>query len=182
MKQRAELVCHPATRCDAVRRIAASIAREAAGTLRLTYRIEGDIERLRLPEPADTLRSDGLWQHGCFEAFLRADGEGGYHEFNFAPSGAWACYRFSAPREGRETPELAAPRIQFRRRTGACDMTVGLPLAELPALAVATTVHAGLTAVIEDSRGLLSYWALAHGAAQPDFHDLATFALRVGSR
>ncbi|MGH8249844.1 MAG: DOMON-like domain-containing protein [Steroidobacteraceae bacterium] len=182
MEQGTELVCHPATHCDAVRRIVASIAREAAGAVRLGFHIEGDIAKLRLPEASDALRSDGLWQHCCFEAFLKADGDAGYHEFNFAPSGSWAAYRFDAPREGRESPDLAAPRIAFRRRAGACDMTVDLALAALPELARAQVIHAGLSAVIEDSRGMLSYWALAHGAAQPDFHDPATFVMRMGAR
>jgi hypothetical protein len=182
MEPGADLVCHPATRCDPVRRVAASIAREPGGALRLEYNVEGDIGRLRLPEATAAQRSDGLWQHCCFEAFLRAEGDDSYHEFNFAPSGAWAAYRFSAPRQGRESPDLAAPRIAFQRNAGTCHMTIGLPLAGLPELARARAIHAGLSAVIEDARGQLSYWALAHGAPQPDFHDPATFTWRVGPR
>ncbi len=52
----------------------------------------------------------------------------------------------------------------------------------LPELGGRATLHAGLGAVIEDARGMLSYWALAHRAAQPDFHDPRTFRLRLGAR
>ena len=33
----------------------------------------------------------------------------------------------------------------------------------------------GLTAVIEEEDGTKSYWALAHGAGPPDFHNPACF-------
>ena len=37
----------------------------------------------------------------------------------------------------------------------------------------------GLTAVIEEAGGRLSYWALRHPAERPDFHDAGGFALEV---
>ncbi len=181
MRKTAELVIHPATPCDAVRRVSVSIRRDDAA-LRLSYRIEGDIVGLRLPLAAETQRADSLWQHSCFEAFLRADGEDSYHEFNFAPTGAWAAYRFSARRRGGSAPEVAAPSIECRRDTESFVMNVDLTLDALPEFAGAGVLHAGLTAVIEDARGRLSHWALAHGAAQPDFHDPATFRIRLGAR
>jgi hypothetical protein len=33
--------------------------------------------------------------------------------------------------------------------------------------------------VIEAADGSLSYWALAHAGEKPDFHDPATFSMRV---
>ena len=180
MRAQAELLIHPATQDQAVRRIAVSIARDA-GTLALTYRIEGDIAALRLPAQAEALRTDSLWQHSCFEAFLKADGSDSYYEFNFAPSGAWAAYRFAARRQDRELPALAPPSIECRRDAGTFAMNVSQPLAALPELDGAPTIEAGLAAVVETARGLLSYWALAHGAREPDFHDPATFLCRLGA-
>jgi hypothetical protein len=178
MSHVASLVIHPATPCKAVRRIAASIRRDAGG-LRISYRVEGDIESLRLPPPGGPVRTDLLWQHSCFEAFLRADGNDSYHEFNFAPSGAWAAYRFAERRRGGSAPDVAEPSIECRRDGESFVMTVALALDALPELAARVALHAGLAAVIEDARGVLSYWALAHGATQPDFHDPATFRLRL---
>jgi hypothetical protein len=44
-------------------------------------------------------------------------------------------------------------------------------------------VHAplslALSAVIEDSAGTLSYWALRHPAGKPDFHHPQAFALEL---
>jgi hypothetical protein len=181
MNYNIDLVSHPATPCAAVHRIAVTLRREAAA-LRLSYRIDGDIEALRLPPPAETHRRDSLWQHSCFEAFLRADDQQSYYEFNFAPSGAWAAYRFDERRRGGSAPAVTMPSIECRSDAASFEMTVELALDTVPELAGNATLHAGLGAVIEDARGMLSYWALAHGAAQPDFHDPATFRLRLGAR
>jgi len=178
MSHNAELVIHPATRSGAVRRIAAAIERDAAD-MRVSFEVEGDIAGLRLPETAEAMRTDSLWQHSCFEAFLRPDGGDSYYEFNFASSSAWAAYRFAARREERELPDFAAPAIACRRGSDSFAMTARLPLAGLPELAGAAVIHVGLTAVIEDARGMLSYWALAHASREPDFHDPATFRLRL---
>jgi hypothetical protein len=172
-----KLVMHPASRCEAVQSVEVAVARPAPGALGISFRINGEIGRLRLPTPVLPLRADGLWQHGCFEAFLRADDADNYHEFNFAPSGAWAAYRFTGRRAGRTSPAMTAPAIQCERSVGSFSLSAVMPIGELPDLARAATIRAGLTAVIEDEHGVLSYWALAHASPQPDFHDPATFTL-----
>ena len=172
-----KLVLHPASRPGVVQGVEVAIARDAPGALRISFRIAGEIGRLRLPAPAAALRADGLWQHSCLEGFLRADGADSYHEFNFSPSGAWAAYRFAGRRAGRTLPVMTAPAMQTERNDGSFGLSAVLPLAELPDLARASTIHAGIAAVIEDEHGTLSYWALAHAAPEPDFHDPATFTL-----
>ena len=54
-------------------------------------------------------RADGLWQMTCLEAFLRADEAEAYREWNFAPSGQWAAYDFTAYREGMANADVSAP-------------------------------------------------------------------------
>ena len=178
MSASAELTRHPAAGCDPIRRIGVDISREGA-VLDLQYRIDGNVSQLSLPAAGPSLRTDDLWQHSSFEAFLQADAGPGYLEFNFSPSGAWAAYRFSARRMGRESPELTAPRMEVRHGPDWLTMQIQLSLAGIAEFAAPATISAGLSAVIEDTRGGLSYWALAHGAAQPDFHDPATFTLRL---
>ncbi len=176
----AELLPHPASRCDAIRRFDAAMEiASPSDELRISFRIDGAIGRLRLPERGSALRADGLWQHSCLEAFLKAETGDDYHEFNFAPSGDWAAYRFSSRREGRESPEVPAPRIETRRSAEDFELQAGISLAALPGLAAARVLVGGIAAVIEDVNGRLSYWALAHGAEQPDFHDPASFRVRV---
>ena len=176
----AELLPHPASACDAIRRFSASVEFAAPpDELRMTFRIEGAIERLRLPGPGSALRADSLWHHSCFEAFFGTDADDSYHEFNVAPSGGWAAYRCASRREGRQSPGMAAPRLEFRRAADTFELITAIALADLPDLAQARAVRAGLAAVIEDADGRLSYWALAHRAAQSDFHDPGTFTLQV---
>jgi hypothetical protein len=178
MSVSADLIRHPATDCDPIRRIGVEISRER-GAITLSCRIEGEISRLKIPVAGPEQRADDLWQHSCFEAFLQADGGERYLEFNFSPSGAWAAYRFAGRRRGRESPELTAPRMEVRHGPDWLAMNTQLSLAGIAEFAGPIPISAGLTAVIEDEHGGLSHWALAHGAAQPDFHDPATFTLRL---
>ncbi len=179
MAAEASLTIHPSQRMASVRGITAMIARAAGDALELRYALAGRIADLRLPAGPRPVREDGLWQHSCFEAFLQAEGDEGYHEFNFAADGAWQACCFSARRAGRAAPPWPAPRIAIEASAGSCVMTVALSLAAAPSLAGAVTIHAGLAAVIEDANGARSHWALAHAGAQPDFHDPSTFRLRL---
>jgi len=178
MSASAELIRHPAAGCEAIRRIAVEASR-AADALDISFRVEGDISLLAIPAAGAPQRSDGLWQHSCFEAFLQTGGNEAYLEFNFSPSGAWAAYRFSARRRGRESPVLTAPRTEVRRGPDWLAMTIQISLAAIAEFAHPAPLSAGLAAIIEDRHGALSWWALAHGAAAPDFHDPATFTLRL---
>jgi hypothetical protein len=44
---------------------------------------------------------------------------------------------------------------------------------------VRARLRIGLTAVVEDASGALSYWSLRHPAGRPDFHHADAFALRL---
>jgi hypothetical protein len=177
---RAELISHPSQPCPAIRSFVVEVDPTALpAELPILFRIAGDAGRLHLPPTGFARRADGLWQHSCFEAFLRAGQGASYHEFNFAPSGDWAAYRFARPRSERSSPELPAPHVECRRFAGGYELSATLPLGALPELARASTIDAGIAAVIEADDGTLSYWALAHGGPKPDFHDPATFRLRL---
>lgn len=179
----AELRAHPRHPCDAIGRFDVALEPQALpAMLRVRYRIEGDVARLRLPPEGPARRCDGLWHHSCLEAFLRPDGNDSYHEFNFAPSGDWAAYRFGGRRSARTSPELPAPPVQATRHADSFEVITDIAIAAVPELARASLVHAGIAAVIETTAGELSYWALAHGGEKPDFHDPATFLLSVALR
>ena len=158
-----------------------SLAGSAAGPgLLLRYEVLGDIGRLRLPAPAPHGPADGLWQHTCFEAFVGVTGDAANREFNFAPSGQWAAYRFSAERV-RDLPAEAAaapfaPELVFVEQPQSLDLQIWLPREALPPSAAAAPLMLGLSAVLETRDGQLSYWALHHPTARPDFHHRAGFA------
>lgn len=180
---RAELTAHPATPCPAIRQFAIEVdTSRLPAALVIVYRIAGDAARLRLPSSGFARRADGLWQHTCFEAFLRAGPSVSYHEFNFAPSGDWAAYRFKRLRSERSAPDMPAPRMERRDFPDGYELSATLPIAALPELARAPEIEAGIAAVIEADDGTLSYWALAHLGEKPDFHDPSSFVLKVARR
>jgi len=173
----AELRRHPAgADHGAVRRIVAEVAwQPATGQFALHYRLEGDPGELSVPAPAAPRRTDGLWQHTCFEAFLQFGAGPGYLEFNFSPSGEWAAYRFDGRRLGMRALDLRAdPVIRSRQGPDALELESALTLDAIPDGAA---LHLGLAAVVESTDGSTSWWALRHASGRPDFHDPAGFTL-----
>ncbi|WP_157572006.1 DOMON-like domain-containing protein [Hydrogenophaga taeniospiralis] len=178
------LLCHPATPCALNLRVSVALAvagsEQGPGWL-LSYHLRGEVGGLRLPEPTLPGPADGLWQHTCFEAFVARAGESAYREFNFSPSGQWAAYRFSAervrdlPAEAGQAPVV--PDLQLETTEHALTLLAWLPHHALPAPAAGQPLQLGLTAVLEDRLGRLSYWALRHPGARPDFHHRDSFAL-----
>jgi len=164
-----------------VRRIDARVRTVADGALAITYVLEGDLERVRIPPAGSGRRADRLWQHTCCEAFVRREGSPAYHEFNFSPSGEWAAYAFERYREGGTTlaSDALDPRVTVRTRPGQLelDAVIRLPLV-LPAQPGAKVALA-LFAVVEGQDGSLFYWALAHLVGKPDFHHPDAFALQL---
>jgi hypothetical protein len=168
----AALERHPASPCTALRGIRATARRNAHGSLEVTYRIEGDLDRVRIPPPRAPRTGERLWQHTCCELFV-ADAAGpGYQEFNFSPSGEWAAFRFTGYREGASF-SAPDPKIGIARATGTLDLTAHIELKQKGRLRI------GLSAVIEEIDGALSYWALRHAAGKPDFHHRDAFALEL---
>ncbi len=178
MRQVLEL--HPDSRCEAVSEIAVEVARPGPGLLRLRYLVSGDIGGLSLLPVTAPARADGLWRHTCFEAFLRAGPGEAYHEFNFAPSTNWAAYRFEGYRSGmRPAEEIGAPGIEVDRQDKTFELRVALALDGLAELSDDGTWQLGLSVVIEETDGRISYWALAHPPGKPDFHHSDCFALEL---
>ena len=168
------LKLHPDSLCAAATRIDVEIARPRPGTLLLSYVVTGRIGDLRRPPVTAAARRDELWRHTCFEAFIRpAPGEA-YYEFNFAPSTQWAAYRFDSYRTGmRIADEIGAPQIDVQSAPDRYALQATLELSHLPD---AARWRLGLAAVIEETSGRKSYWALAHPPGKPDFHHADCFA------
>lgn len=170
----ASLLCHPTTPGPADTRLSVALAatqRDAIRGLELTYTLEGPLDELTLPAPAPPGPADGLWQHTCFEAFVGVSGESAYREFNFSPSGQWAAYRFSHPRQRDPAAESPfRPQIDWQTGERGLTMRVWLPLHALPPAMAGQGWDLGLSTVLESADGRLSYWALSHPGERPDFH------------
>ena len=172
---RLRLIPHPDTPCPAVERLEVEAERRG-DVLELDYVLTGATERLRIPAPTEPQRQDGLWQHSCFEAFLRP-GEGpAYAELNLSPSSEWAAYRLESYRAGMQPlPEVADPGIDCVVQRNGIRLRARLQLGSVPLLAGAPW-RVGLSAIVERDDGTRTFWALAHPPGEPDFHHTHCFA------
>ncbi len=167
------LKIHPYSQIGAGVQIEATVTRGRSRSLVLSYVVTGALSELLIPEPTEPTRADELWRHTCFEAFVRASGPE-YYEFNFAPTTQWAAYRFNGYRNDRSWAAIPPPVTKVRSAFNRYSLQTTLSLESLyrPDQAL---WHFGLSAVIEDRSGRMSYWALAHPAGKPDFHRPESF-------
>ena len=170
------LACHPQTHSQAIRDIDVVVGEAASGNRSLTFGLEGDISSLRIPDPRSSRRASGLWQHTCFETFVMAEDGPGYREFNFSPSGEWAVYAFCGYRDGGELEIALTPGILVRKTMDRLELDAEIRRYCLPP---GRLLRMGLSAVVEDADGVLSYWALQHPPGKPDFHHADAFALQI---
>jgi hypothetical protein len=162
----------------ALRALDVRVARPAPDRLALEYELQGDLSALRIASGGDRDRpTEGLWRHTCMEVFVAREAAGAYLEFNLAPSGQWAAYRFSGYRAGM-TPltGIDPPRIELRTQS---DRLLLCAEVRLPPDQATGPLRLGLTAVIESTPGPLSYWALRHPAERPDFHHADSFGFEI---
>jgi hypothetical protein len=173
----ASLVPHPATAAHAVRSIEVDVGRVEPAELTLRYRLTGTIADLLLANSAPPIRTDELWRHTCFEAFLQL--RTGYCELNLSPSSQWAAYSFDDYRTGMALLDIPAPAI--RTEVGEDELTVRalVDLGGIDGFDAESNWQLGLAAVIEEQDGRLSYWALAHPFDNPDFHHRDCFQLQL---
>jgi hypothetical protein len=144
-------------------------------TTNIWFGVGAPIGRFAIPDLTEPWRADELWRATCFEAFLQRDGEGAYREWNFAPTGNWAAYDFTAYRHGMRRAEVEnGPYIRMEDNftwwsVGATIATDAEPRLRL-----------GLSAVLEEQDGTKSYWALVHpDPGKPDFHLAYCFTAKL---
>ncbi len=141
----------------------------------LEFAIEG-ADALVVPAWKTPARRDGLWNTTCCELFVRSPEADGYWEFNFSPSCEWAAYSFSGYRECMaEHPMDVEPHIEFSRAEDIFTVEADVDFGGLPT----GTLQVAISAVIEETDGTKSYWALAHPPGKPDFHHPDCFALSL---
>ena len=171
---------HPDFPCAAVSGIEVYVSRGKTGSLLVHYYLAGGVDDVTpsLRSASTFRRADELWQHTCFEAFVKPAGSETYWEFNAAPTWDWQAYGLSGYRTGRHPVEgISKPSIEGRYGHDGWELRVHWPLASMVPNDVDWQV--GLSAVIEDKDGTISYWALAHAPGKPDFHHADAFVLQL---
>jgi len=147
--------------------------------LALFYQIRGNMTQLGIPkQQGETHRLDHLWQETCCEVFLRRqDQRARYIEFNLAPSGDWALYRLRGYRAALERPDVKARPI-ITTDIGSEELLVEAKIPwpmimdQLPG---SSPLEAGISVVLKEKSGVMTYWAVKHPAEKPDFHHPESF-------
>lgn len=174
------LTRHPETHGHAELVIEVGVCWIDPQSLSLTYLLKGDNAGIRIPPQRKPRRGARLWEHSCFEAFVGELGKPEYYEFNFSPSRRWAAYRFRDYRDGGPIEDDGfEPKIAVRREAETLAMDAVVRLDRLLTIAQGASLRIGLSAVIEDTDGRLSYWALKHPPGKPDFHHPNSFILEI---
>ena len=169
------LVCHADTPANRVSAVRVECTADDANEVLLTFVVEG-CEALVVPEWSSPARTDELWRTTCFELFWQAAGGQAYLEVNLSPSGRWAAYAFDDYRAGmRDHAMDVDPHVEIMERGERFVVDADVNSATFPDKAS----RIGLSAVIEETDGTKSYWALRHPPGAPDFHHPDCFALEL---
>jgi hypothetical protein len=176
---RIELKPHPETPPGPVTSIEVDVERPWKQGVKLTYVLRGDLKAIRFPAPAKPEHVDGLWQTTCFEAFIRDPGASGYGEYNLAPSTAYAIYGFSGYREGMAPGHCSRAGITTEISDDRFELVADLGLLRAAYIRAEGALLLALSAVVEETSGSKSYWALAHPPGKPDFHHADGFVLEL---
>src|SRR5580704_9982950 len=150
MSYTVELECHPSKPSEAVRSVSVLVDRNADGDLRLMFRLDGEIARIRFSPPGDPRFATELWRHTCFEVFIAVDGRREYHELNFATSGEWTVYAFSTYRSGSPVEgDALRPEIKTRSTASQIELDALVRLGSLSPAHPRAPLRLGLSAIIE---------------------------------
>ena len=148
-------------------------------TLNVVYRVRGALSELLMPNPCTMpSREDDLWQETCFEVFLRQRNQTQqYIEFNFSPAGHWAFYRFRGYRANLERPPAhEPPTTSARTQSEDFFLEAKIPWSIIhDTLSGNHPLEIGLSVILKDRNGEISYWAIMHPSDKPDFHHPDTF-------
>lgn len=165
-------------RVDAVEGIEYGIWRDK-DMIRVEYDLYGMLSLLRLNEDAgekEALRCERLWEHSCFELFLKADDRQTeeYYECNFSPSGCWNIYSFSSYRTDMvEAGVVEKPSIDVSQKKKIFSLSAEINVSGI--IPASQPLDVGVSCVVEGVDGELGYWAISHPREKPDFHDPRSF-------
>ena len=167
------LIAHPDTPAKAVENVDIQLLRGGPRELWFEFNVR-PTATLLVPEVKSPIRADGLWQTTCFELFVQSEGMDSYCEFNFSPSFEWAAYEFDRYRDQMRELPFRDPEIGVSSPGNNFFLAVEA-FPELPSV----NLRLGVSAVLEETDGTKSYWALAHPPGKPDFHHKDCFALEL---
>ena len=145
----------------------------------VSFRIQKNLAQVDLgnstPHKARILK---LWEKTCFELFIKNKSDQ-YIEFNFSPNFEWNCFYFNKQGDPlREWENMPRPESDILLSAEHFFMFVNIKKEFFPKgfFEKNRKLSAGITCVIKDKLGDISYWALAHtDMTRPNFHHFDSF-------
>lgn len=147
-------------------------------SLFLSFSIKEGLSLVDLGSPTPSKeRVIKLWEKTCFEFFLK-NAKGEYVEFNFSPNFEWNCFYFKQKGDALKEWELMnRPSTEILLSLDHYFLVAEIKKELFPAGFFDGThdLSVGISSVIKDKKGTLSYWALSHHDTRPNFHDFRSF-------
>jgi hypothetical protein len=147
-------------------------------SLFISYKLTGDIEKIELGREPRHERVIKLWEKTCFELFIKNNRDE-YMEFNFSPVFEWNAFFF--PKKGEaltEWKKMDSVKFDILDSLDVFEVIVEINKKKFPENFF-EGCQAGITTVIKEKTGNLSYWALSHHDQRPNFHNFKSFTALV---
>ncbi|OYE03717.1 DOMON-like domain-containing protein [Nostoc sp. 'Peltigera membranacea cyanobiont' 232] len=159
-------------------KISGNIARNG-NKLAIRYMVEGDLKEIAIFPLSNTpSRKHELWKETCFEFFIGIKDSAQYWEFNLSPAGHWNAYYLDGYRQGMQE-ETAFEKLPFSVQNEADGLTLLLDVDLGKIISVEQAIEVGITTVVKDRGGEVTYWALTHKGAEADFHLRDSFIIQL---
>ncbi|MEH2044201.1 DOMON-like domain-containing protein [Nostoc sp.] len=177
-KQTFSLQPFPSTESFPNLKITGNISRNA-NQLAICYNLGGDLKKIAIALPSNApSRKHELWEDTCFEFFLGIKDSQRYWEFNLSPAGHWNIYRFDGYRQGMQE-ETAFEKLPFNVQNKADSLALALDVDLDKIVSAEQAIKIGITTVIKNIDGNVSYWALTHRGEKADFHLRDSFIVKL---
>ncbi len=159
-------------------KITGNISRNA-NQLTICYNLGSDLKEIAIVPPSNApSRKYELWEDTCFEFFLGIKDSVRYWEFNLSPAGHWNVYRFEGYRQGMQE-ETAFEKLPFSVHNQADALVLALDVDLNKIVSANQGIEIGITTVIKNIDGNVSYWALTHKGEEADFHLRDSFIVEL---
>lgn len=142
----------------------------------VSYKVQGSLAEIDLgqghPHHARVIK---LWEKSCFELFIKNE-KNSYIEFNFSPEFEWNAFYFEKKGDAlAEYGRMDSVKKDILLSLDVFHLIVEIDRKKFPDHFFESALEIGLTSVIKDRHGKLSYWALSHQDTKPNFHDFRSY-------
>ena len=147
-----------------------------AESLFISYKLQGSLPEIDLgvghPKHARVIK---LWEKSCFELFIKTE-KNQYMEFNFSPDFEWNAFYFEKKGDPlKEFEKMNSVKMDILLSLEVFHLIVEIDKKKFPEGFFQGELTAGVTSVIKNKKGGLSYWALSHADTRPNFHHFDSF-------